>query len=246
MADRGSRSGPAVRVVGVVTGAVLLVTVLFAWAAAQGHGQVFAGDGGDRLAVSEAPQSSPVADQAQTADPQQSREDDVPTHDLSWIGVLVQVVLLALIVALVARLGWLAWRRMRERRRPGQGPVADFELVSAPESVARDVVTGAQDQFDLLLSGAPRNGIVAAWERFEQLAARHGLARARAETSSELTLRVLDLVDADRGAVQRLAELFREARFSEHQITEDHRWRAAEALSQIHDSVTPLGSRPGV
>lgn len=245
MADRGREDTAAAAVVGAVAGAVLLATMLFAWAATQGHGQVFAGDGGDRMSVSQPTQTADPQDGEPTRETDRSSDDSGPTHDLSWIGVLVQVLLLGALAALAGRLGWLAWRRVRERERRAREPDADFEVLTAPEAVARDLVAGAGEQLDLLQGGEPRNGIVAAWERFERLATQHGMAPERAETSSEFTLRVLELVEADRGAVQRLAELFREARFSDHPITEDHRHRAAEALSQIHDSLTASGRRPG-
>ena len=53
-------------------------------------------------------------------------------------------------------------------------------------------------------------------------------ARNRGRPSSEFTLRILDLVEADPRAVSALAALFREARFSEHEVTEDDRQPAID------------------
>ena len=78
---------------------------------------------------------------------------------------------------------------------------------------------------------------MACWERFEEQAERVGLARKPWETSSEFTLRLLDVVSADASAVSRLATLYREARFSEHEITEADRQQAVEALTQIRDTI---------
>jgi hypothetical protein len=51
-------------------------------------------------------------------------------------------------------------------------------------------------------------------------------------------------VSADPSAVSRLAALYREARFSEHEITEDNRQAAVEALRDIHASIgIPAGVR---
>jgi hypothetical protein len=63
------------------------------------------------------------------------------------------------------------------------------------------------------------------------------------ETSSEFTLRLLDLVAAEDRAVSRLAGLYREARFSEHPMTEAHRAAALEALAVIHAGLRLPASR---
>lgn len=57
------------------------------------------------------------------------------------------------------------------------------------------------------------------------------------ETSSEYTLRILDLVAADTAAVTRLAGLYREARFSTHELTEADRAAALAALDEIHRTI---------
>ncbi len=49
------------------------------------------------------------------------------------------------------------------------------------------------------------------------------VARQPWETSSEFTLRLLDRVSADDAAVSRLEGLYREARFSDHEIDESRR-----------------------
>ena len=74
-------------------------------------------------------------------------------------------------------------------------------------------------------------------DRFEQQAEGAGVHRRRWETSSEFTLRVLDRIDADSEAVMVLAELYRDARHSGHDITEDSRRRALEALDVVHRSL---------
>jgi hypothetical protein len=50
-------------------------------------------------------------------------------------------------------------------------------------------------------------------------------------------MRVLDLVDAHEPAVSRLGALYREARFSEHDLTEADRQAAVEALDAIHRTI---------
>ena len=111
-------------------------------------------------------------------------------------------------------------------------------MLEPPQRVARALVEGAAEQRQLLAEGGtPRNAVVECWHRFETAAAAAGLERRAWETSSEYTMRVLDLVDAHQPAVSRLGDLYREARFSEHELTEADREAALEALDAIHRTI---------
>ena len=103
-----------------------------------------------------------------------------------------------------------------------------------------EIVRDADQQLALLREGSPRNGIVACWHRFEVQAEAVGIGREPWETSAEFTLRVLDLVSADEHAVAELAVLYREARFSDHDLGEPVRSSAVDALERIHRG---LGAR---
>ena len=89
----------------------------------------------------------------------------------------------------------------------------------------------------MLAEGSPRNAIVACWHQFEEQAATAGVRRQTWETSSEFTLRVLDRLAADSAAVTTLAELYRAARHSTHEITEADRAEAQVALDVVHRSL---------
>ena len=123
-------------------------------------------------------------------------------------------------------------------RRAGEQRVdVAFTVLDEPDRVAAAVVADAEEQDALLRDGDARNAIVAAWHRFEVQGEAAGVPRHGAETSSEYALRFLDLADADTGPVRRLAELYREARFSEHEITEQHRAEALDTLAAIRRSL---------
>jgi hypothetical protein len=126
-------------------------------------------------------------------------------------------------------------RRRRRRRR------VEFEVLpGTPEQAAEEIVRDADQQLALLREGSPRNGIVACWHRFEVQAEAVGIGREPWETSAEFTLRVLDLVSADERAVADLSVLYREARFSDHDLGEQARSSAVDAVERIHRS---LGAR---
>jgi hypothetical protein len=123
------------------------------------------------------------------------------------------------------------------RRKPAKPDHVDFDVLDDPEPLVEEIRRDADEQFELLLGGHPRNAIVACWDRFEEQAERVHASRKRWETSSEFTLRLLDSVSADAAAVSRLESLYREARFSEHEIDESRRQAAIAALHAIHASL---------
>ncbi|MGA9748583.1 MAG: DUF4129 domain-containing protein, partial [Nocardioides sp.] len=94
--------------------------------------------------------------------------------------------------------------------------------------------------------GSPRNGIVACWARLEDAVADAGVPRNRHETSAEFTVRVLHVLDLDPRAIGDLARLYREARFSEHELAESARDDARDALARLQSDLAALsGAREG-
>ena len=54
---------------------------------------------------------------------------------------------------------------------------------------------------------------------------------------------MLDVAQVDSTAVTRLLELYREARFSEHELDESHREAAGGALRKIQSQIDSNGSK---
>lgn len=225
----------------VVVAAALLVVVLAAWSSSIGPDGVLRGEGMGPLA-------GPSDSVAESDAPAETATDDGDTSDVqvhAWVKVVwwvLNVALAVLVAVLLARyvLAPLVrrTRARRSRRLSGEGAEPRFEALDAPRQVARALLDDAADQRRHLVDDASaRNAVVECWSRFEIAAARTGLARRPWETSSEFTMRLLDLVDAHEPAVARLADLYREARFSEHELTEDDRAAALEALDTIHHTI---------
>ena len=222
-----------------VVGTALLVVVLAIWASAIGPGTVLRGHGpspdGTPTATDSTASSSPDAE---------TPADEKHRATPSWLGVVAFLASAAAAVAVVVllplllRKGVRRWRtrRFRRRRRDAADDV-EFEVIEPPARVAREILADADEQRRSLLEGAPRNAVVACWHRFETQAAAAGLERHVWETSSEYTMRVLDLVDAYEPAVSGLAALYREARFSDHDLTEAERQAALDALDTIHRTI---------
>lgn len=222
----------------LLTGALL---ALLTWAAAIGPDElVRATPPGHAPGKGASTPPTPTATLSDGVRPDPLQEAlDRPT-DVSWLGRVIAVVALLLLAYLVYRLARFAWRRWQDWRArvaalrdPDQ---VAFEPLTAPE-MADAVTDDAGTQQQLLAGGSPRNGIVRCWDRFEQVAAGIGVARRPWETPAEFTLRFFDLLEADARPVQRLASLYREARFSDHDLSEDDRATARAALDAIHRSL---------
>lgn len=234
--------------VAAVLGVVVLMTLLVAWAAAVGPSGVLTGDGPPtaRFTPAQTESFESAAERAEIDDVERTLQRTPGDNGLLRAIALVLEIIVALAAAYVLyrAVGW-ARQTWDARRRPDPLPVdAEFDVLAAPALLAAELAAEAAARRRLLLAeGSPRNAVVAAWTGFETAADRVGAARRPWETSSEFTLRVLELAAADADAVSRLARLYREARFSEHELTEEHRAAALEALDEIQVS---LGVGPSV
>lgn len=224
---------------------VLLLTVLGSWAASIGPSGLFRGDGIEPARGFSLPtQSTPTS-----TDTTEKASEPPPVTPVGWgwvrtAALIIELAFLALVGFLLYRGGRWARLTWSARRRPEPPPeVVEFDVLDDPRALVEEIVRDAPRQRSLLEEGSPRNGIVRCWHEFEMSAARVGLARKPWQTPAEFTMLVLDLVEAEHGAVARLADRYREARFSEHEVTEANRADALAALDQIH---ADLSSRSGV
>ena len=232
------RRGPAAAIVLVAMVGVLLVT----WAATVGPSGVLHGDGPPQLRRE--PSASSTASPSDSAGGEPDANDAAENDGSTAGDLLVNVLTALLVVGAVVTVGLLGYsahrglRRLREAVRERRGEAdpeeAGFEVIDAPTRLARALTEDQERQRALLEEGSPRNGIVQCWHRFEELAAEAGLGRKVWETPGEFALRLLATVEADEDAAYRLTLLYREARFSHHELDESARDEALEALVTIH------------
>lgn len=168
--------------------------------------------------------------QAAAEDPAEDAEE-TQAADPAQVWRVLGGIALALLLAVVV----LAIRVIRRRRRAAPPE-------SAREAPDRALLTDrrAARQARMLREGSPREAIIATWLDLERLVATAGVPRRPSETSSELVVRVLDDREVPAAALTDLAALFREARFSTHELTEALRERAAGDLDAVHAA---LGAR---
>lgn len=141
-----------------------------------------------------------------------------------WGLKLAVVAIVATVVFLVARELW------RRRPEPAEASAAVAPIDTLPEVL----LEGAGARMEGLETGTPTDAIVACWVRLEEEVAAAGLKEDHSRTSSEVVADVLGEHDVDAAALAELAALYREARFSEHALTEAHRARARDALTTVH------------
>ena len=150
----------------------------------------------------------------------------------AWVGSLLRLALVALMGLFVAAV----WRRRPRWSSGNLGPAPPAGRDPVAE-VGHHLAVDAGQQRAALLEGSPRNAITACWLRLEDVVAAAGLRRGAADTSTEFVRKVLAGSTADAAAINELAALFREARFSTHPLGELERSAALAALERVHHSL---------
>src|SRR6478672_13035678 len=153
--------------------------------------------------------------------------------------VLVQVILVLVALVLVLALVQLVRSLLRRRPHLELHEEPDFAIPLVPS----ELLEAARERLQDLESGEPRNAIVAAWLGLETSAAATGLPRLPAETSTDFTERVIGVWPVDSARLGDLAALYREARFSVHDLGERHRDRAIADLRVLIADLEQVASR---
>ena len=151
----------------------------------------------------------------------------------------VQIVVVLAVLAILVLLAQLVRSLLRWRPHLERHEEPDFDIPLVPIELLR----AARDRLRDLEGGEPRNAIVAAWLGLESSAAATGLPRLPAETSSEYTERVIGVWPVDSERLGDLASLYREARFSVHDLGESHRERAITDLRVLITDLDRIATR---
>jgi hypothetical protein len=108
-----------------------------------------------------------------------------------------------------------------------------------PDALVHEVTRGLRSASE----GSPRNAIVATWISLEEATVAAGFEPHIWETPAEFVQRALTTYAVDEQDIGRLADLYREARFSVHRITEAHRDEAIGCLRRLCTQLTRVDAR---
>lgn len=178
--------------------------------------------------------------------PSEEEPDDLrpPTPSLPetegspWVLPLLLLLAAVAIGIVVVVLVVAAGLRLTRRRSRLTGRLAPRGGVTAlpgeePEDEPGDLAAAVRGGLDAVDEGPARNAIVAAWMSLEAAATSDRLPRHPADTPSEFVGRVLSTYGLEEAPTRRLADLYVEARFSRHQLTEAHRNEARHCLERL-------------
>jgi hypothetical protein len=186
----------------------------------------------------------PAGGTAAPTDQGQSDEaDKLPHPDWAiWFAAVLFIAPLLIALIYAPAMLWLpVGGRWFDRRRRGPAEPPELEDEVTPPPLADAVAEGLRE----LDQGGPGEGVVACWVQLERAAADAGTHRAAPDTSSELVGRLIDRHPVSSGPLLRLADLYREARYSRHPLPESARTEARMALEQLRAELeaSPVGSR---
>lgn len=157
-----------------------------------------------------------------------------PSRSWELFTSFLQLALLAAALVGAVRLLLRAWAnrpRLRWNRRTRSSDVLVLD------DLAEAVIADAEAQRAALRTGTAVNAIVECWLRLEAIVEDTGIDHDPALTATEFTAQVLARFDVDPAPTRRLTALYREARFSAHEMDETHRRAAIDAVDAIHASL---------
>jgi len=151
-----------------------------------------------------------------------------------WVVSVLRSLMLIAVVLVAILIARAVIRLLRNVRMPAM-PQTDPEHWQQITAVR--VAEAVDDSLAQLATGPASDAIVACWVALERAADQAGLAREPSETPSEFTVRVLAGAAVSERDLNRLAALYREARFSRHALPEQARAEARAALEVLRDQL---------
>jgi hypothetical protein len=192
--------------------------------------------------ASSSPKPLPTQTAAQVTPPQQSpggRKEPKATEMPAWVKAVWQAVIYLIGAVILLFLAWALYRMLRQVELPVvERSDTDWERVKVDRLA--DAVESGLAAVD---SGTATDGVIACWVALERAAASANVARQPAETPAEFIVRVLGVGGISEPELLRLAQLYREARYSTHGSSEEARTQARAALVRLRDELAAAVAR---
>jgi Domain of unknown function (DUF4129) len=219
--------------------AVVVVLALLVLAGIAARGPAVVSGTGSALPTPDEPLRPPAP--ARTSDPDaaatETPADGTTLPPSPLAGYVVLGLLTVVGVAAAGLLGRSLWEHrpaLRRRRPPPSAPVR--EAADALARAARAAVT------EVVAHPVAREAVVRSWLLLGAAAAEAGLPARDAETAGEYARRLALRIGLPGPELARLAELYREARFSTHEVGEEQRAVARRLLHDLGGRLERTGS----
>jgi hypothetical protein len=187
----------------------------------------------------EPPTITPPAGNPLPAQSPPPRPQIKPVKQPSWIQFLWQAIFYTAVTILVLLLIRALYRMMNKVVLP----TPEFSGEAWERMKVDRLAEAVESGLAAVDSGTATDGVIACWVALEGAAASAGVARQASETPAEFTVRVLGVGGVSEPELLRLAQLYREARYSTHGSSEDARAQARAALVRLRDELSAAIAR---
>jgi hypothetical protein len=148
-----------------------------------------------------------------------------------WIEAVAWTICVLVLIAIVLFLGWYVLRDTIQAR--GR-PLTVDRAPPTPASQVAEVAAALSAGLDELARGHdPRSVVIACWVRLEQAAGEAGTPRRAADAPADYVLRLLAGHRISRSVLDRLAGVYRQARYSSGPVDDSMRREAVAALEHL-------------
>jgi hypothetical protein len=151
------------------------------------------------------------------AEPSNDQKRDEYEPRFRWLPIIVVG---GLIVGIGGAMAEMAARRQRQL-------LAETPIRETLAEVLDETLDDLRNEPD------PRKAVIGAYANMERTLAARGVPRHESEAPVEYLRRILDVVSASGHSVRRLTTLFSRARYSPHEIDEDMKGQAIDALTGL-------------
>jgi hypothetical protein len=169
--------------------------------------------------------------------PQPSQDAIQRAHDHGGSPFMSIPMLLAVVVILIVVISVLSWTiglpGRPKPRRARQRDAAAGRPEQAAEDLADQLAQAVDVGLDTLGEGPVADAVIRCWLAMRDAAIAAGVRPRRSDTPAEFVRRVLASSQVHPAPLRDLADLYREARFSVHPMTETHRTAARSALESV-------------
>jgi hypothetical protein len=177
------------------------------------------------------PSGASAAPPTPTLEPTQINEQPLFTIP-SWVDPVLSAACLVLVVVLA---GLLLWYVLRDTIQARGRPITVEPDAPPPLTRVAEVAAALDAGLDQLARDGsdPRSVVIACWVRLEDAAASAGTPRHPSDAPADYVLRLLAGHQISRTVLDRLAAVYRQARYSSGPVDESMRGEAVAALQHL-------------